>query len=178
MKHCLTSLVLSFCCFLQSAIAKESPVSSTYLGSREGDPASLVENVSTIHGDYTEVESDSVYHSFRSTITTGLEIGSLVVGGYGAVKGVIGFSKLAKAPIQLAKMTKAVSSLPSNPLQGTKYTRKVLLQMENNLKTGKPDLHGFPKIVDNYAGLGRRELIKGKDGISRMKISLEGGYKG
>ena len=58
MKHYLMSLVLSFCCFLQNAIAKESSVSGTYLGSREGDPASLVENVSTIHGDYTEVEVD------------------------------------------------------------------------------------------------------------------------
>jgi YD repeat-containing protein len=29
-----------------------------YLGSREGDPESLVENVSVIHGDYTEVEVD------------------------------------------------------------------------------------------------------------------------
>jgi hypothetical protein len=123
-------------------------------------------------------ESDSVYHSFRSNTTLGLEVGSLVAGGYGAVKGIIGFSKLAKAPIQLAKMTKAVSPLSSNPLQGTKYTQKVLLQMGNNLKTGKSDFHGFPKIVDNYAGLGRKELIKGKDGISRVRISLEGSYKG
>ena len=68
MKHCLTSLVLSFCCFLQSAIAKESPVSSTYLGSREGDPGSLVENVSTIHGDYTEVEVDLTVSSPDSLI--------------------------------------------------------------------------------------------------------------
>jgi hypothetical protein len=37
---------------MQHAIAKESPISSIYLGSREGDPASLVENVSTIHGDH------------------------------------------------------------------------------------------------------------------------------
>ena len=57
------------------------------------------------------------------------------------------------------------------------YIRKVLLQKENNLKTVKPYLHGFSKIVDNYAGLGQKELIKGKDGISRLKISLEGSYK-
>lgn len=53
----LLGLVLGFFC-LQNAIAKESSLSSAYLGSREGDPASLVENVSTIHGDYTEVEVD------------------------------------------------------------------------------------------------------------------------
>ncbi len=36
-------------------------------------------------------EADAVYHSFRSTTTTGLEIGSLLAGGYGLVKGVIPF---------------------------------------------------------------------------------------
>ncbi len=122
--------------------------------------------------------SDAVYHSFRSKTTLGLEIGSLVVGGYGAVKGVIGFTKLARMPTQIAKTAKAISRIPSNPLEGAKYTRKVLLQMENNLKTGKPDFHGFPRIVDNYAGLGKTELIKGKDGLTRVKISLEGSYKG
>ena len=51
-------------------------------------------------------ESDSVYHFFRSTATTGLEIGSLIAGGYGAVKGVMAFNKLVKAPIQAAKLAK------------------------------------------------------------------------
>ena len=51
-------------------------------------------------------ESDSVYHSFRSKTTTGLEIGSLVAGGYGAVKGVVAFTKLARAPQQVAKVAK------------------------------------------------------------------------
>ena len=50
--------------------------------------------------------------------------------------------------------------------------------MKNNLKTGKPDFHGFPQIVDNYATFGQKELIKGRDGITRVKISLEGSYKG
>jgi hypothetical protein len=119
-----------------------------------------------------------VYQSFRSKTSLGLEVGSFVAGGYGAIKGVIGFSKLARMPIQIAKTAKAISRIPSNPLQGAKYTRKVLLQMENNLKTGNPDFHGFPRLVDNYAGLGKTELIKGKDGLTRVKISVEGGYKG
>ncbi len=59
---------LLFCFFLQSAIAKESPVSSTYLGSREADPASLVENVSAIYGDYTEVEVDLTVSSPDSLV--------------------------------------------------------------------------------------------------------------
>lgn len=50
-------LILS-CLFLHTANASDKALSSTYLGSREADPSSLVENVSTIHGDYTEVEVD------------------------------------------------------------------------------------------------------------------------
>lgn len=40
--------------FFQAADAAQTSISEIYLGSREGDPASLVENVSTINGDYTE----------------------------------------------------------------------------------------------------------------------------
>lgn len=47
------------CCF-QNIFAKESSLSSVYLASREGDPASLVENVSVINGDYSEVETDRI----------------------------------------------------------------------------------------------------------------------
>ena len=48
-------------------------------------------------------ESDAAYQNFRSGTTLGLEIGSLVAGGYGAVKGVIGFNKLARMPVQVTK---------------------------------------------------------------------------
>ena len=51
-------------------------------------------------------ESDAVYQSFRSVTTMGLEVGSLLAGGYGAAKGVIGFSKLAKMSKQIAKVAK------------------------------------------------------------------------
>ena len=81
MKRYLIGLVLSFCCFTQHVLAKESPLSSVYLGSRENDPESLVQNVSTIHGDYTELEVDltvsspdslvlSRFYSSRDTIQT------------------------------------------------------------------------------------------------------------
>jgi hypothetical protein len=82
-----------------------------------------------------------------------------------------------KIPAQIDKISKSVSYFTSNHLYGTRYSKKVLLQMENNLKTGQPDFHGFPKIVDNYAILGRRQLIKGRDGFTRTKITLDGGYK-
>ncbi len=64
-------------------------------------------------------ESDAIYQSFRSKTTMGLEIGSLVAGGYGAVKGVMAFNRLAKIPVQIAKT-------------GTKGMRR----MENALKVG------------------------------------------
>lgn len=73
------NLVLAI--FFQTALASESSISSVYLGSRESDPASLVENVSTIYGDFTEVEVDltvaspdslilSRFYSSRDTIQT------------------------------------------------------------------------------------------------------------
>ncbi|VHO01010.1 DUF4258 domain-containing protein [Candidatus Rhabdochlamydia sp. T3358] len=55
--------------------------------------------------------SDAFYQSFRSKTTLGLEMGSLVAGGYGAVKGVIAFNRLARAPIQAAKFAKRLSSI-------------------------------------------------------------------
>jgi RHS repeat-associated protein len=80
MIRCLMGLILSLLCF-QNAIASQNSLSSTYLGSREGDPTGFVENVSTIHGDYTEVEIDLIvpspdslilsrFYSSRDTIQT------------------------------------------------------------------------------------------------------------
>lgn len=50
--------------------------------------------------------SDTVYQSFHSKTTLGLEVGSLVAGGYGAVKGIIAFNKLAKAPMQASRIVR------------------------------------------------------------------------
>ena len=65
-----------------------------------------------------------------------------------------------------------------NPLDGTTYEEKVIRQMQPNVKTGKPDYHGFPDIVDNYAANGIQKTIVGGDGIARTKIELEGVYGG
>lgn len=65
-----------------------------------------------------------------------------------------------------------------DPLKGTKYSKKVLRQMQPNLKTGKPDYHGFPKEVDNHAKFGRQETIVGRDGVKRTKVSVKGSYQG
>lgn len=121
--------------------------------------------------------SDPVYQNYRSRTTIGLEVASLISGGYGLVKGVMAFNKLAKIPREMTKIAKNISKISENPLQGTRYTQKVLRQMQPTLKTGYPDFHGFPRIVDNYANLGAEELICGRDGVNRLRISLKGGYQ-
>ncbi|MBX7067451.1 MAG: hypothetical protein K1X28_09485 [Parachlamydiales bacterium] len=47
-------------CFFCATYAAEDSSRKRHVGSREGDPASLVENVSTIHGDYSEYEIDLI----------------------------------------------------------------------------------------------------------------------
>ncbi len=65
-----------------------------------------------------------------------------------------------------------------NPLNGTNYTAKVINDMRLNGKTGRPDFHGFPRIIDNYAKFGRTGTIIGRDGIKRTKLTLPGAYQG
>ena len=65
-----------------------------------------------------------------------------------------------------------------NPLDGTKYTPKVLRQMEPNPVTGLTENHGFPKIVDDYAIEGRVSQLTGGDGIPRIKVELDGSFRG
>ena len=67
-------------------------------------------------------ESDTVYHSFRSTATTGLEIGSLIAGGYGAVKGVMAFNRLVKVPLQIAKLSAKGAHSVEGVLKAGKFT--------------------------------------------------------
>lgn len=67
-------------------------------------------------------ESDAAYHSFRSTTTTGLEIGSLIAGGYGAVKGVMAFNRLAKMPMQIAKLSAKGAHRVEGVLKVGKFT--------------------------------------------------------
>ena len=50
--------------------------------------------------------ADAVYQSFRSNTTLGLQIGSAVAGGYGAIKGVVAVSRLARMPMQATKVLK------------------------------------------------------------------------
>jgi hypothetical protein len=56
-------------------------------------------------------ESDSLYQSFRSNTTMGLEIGSLLAGGFGVVKGVVAFNRLARMPIQISRLISTEGSI-------------------------------------------------------------------
>lgn len=59
-----------------------------------------------------------------------------------------------------------------NPLSDTRYTGKVSQQMKQR------DYHAFPLEVDNFAGDGVKNLIRGGDGVLRTKIELHGSYRG
>lgn len=134
-----------------------------------------LESASELVMDFFNMDpSDIVYQSFRSGTTLGLEVASLVIGVCGLVKSAVKLNRISKIPNSIRKITNI--DIVSNPLNKIRYSEKVLQQMQVNLKTGLPDFHGFPKIVDNYAGLGQKTIVTGRDGIKRLKISLRGGY--
>ena len=61
-----------------------------------------------VMGMFSIDASDAVYQSFRSKATVGLEAMSLVAGGYGVVKGVMAFNRLAKMPMQISRFVKSI----------------------------------------------------------------------
>ena len=86
----------------------------------------------------------------------------------GAAAEVVATMGAAKA---VPKIATKINTL-KNPLSNIEYTSKVQAQMELG------DNHSFPKIVDNYGGLGLKENIIGGDGIMRTKVSISGAYNG
>ncbi|MEP3244604.1 MAG: RHS repeat-associated core domain-containing protein, partial [Sneathiella sp.] len=61
----------------------------------------------------------------------------------------------------------------ANPLNGTKYTDKVMRQMD-----GKDLDHNFPSLIDKQADAATVRKITGGDGISRTKVELPGSING
>ena len=62
----------------------------------------------------------------------------------------------------------------SNPLAGTTYSAKVQSQMAQ-----PGDLyHGFPSIIDQFAGEGSMSNIVGNDGTTRSLLELPGAVNG
>ena len=155
----------------------------------EGGP-SLGDEALSLAMDFTPVVGiikSAVEVVSGKDLVTGEEISRLsaalgiIPGGKALSKG----KKAAKVVKAASKGSKAKSAkvlknkaIEKNPLEQTKYTGKVRKQMEPSLKTGRPDNHGFPKEVDNYASYGKQEIIKGGDGVERLKITLEGEYQG
>lgn len=114
-------------------------------------------------------ESNADYQFFRSRTTIGLEIGSLVAGGYGAVKGVIGFTKLARMPTQITKVAKFSGQLkwPSpakgrSVVNGIEYTTHALERMAPRglIQSGTEIIsRGVPpSVVENAINFGTKTL--------------------
>lgn len=83
-------------------------------------------------------ESDAIYQSFRSNTTLGLQIGSLVAGGYGAVKGIIGFSRLARMPMQGPRIVRGIWT-----------STKKRTSVQNAYKHWKDHGHEFSELLNS-----------------------------
>jgi hypothetical protein len=101
-------------------------------------------------------EFDTVYHSFRSQTTMGLEIGSLVTGGYGAVKGVLAFNRLTKASIQAARLANQIR-------------KPALLKAEQIIERLETFLGKDSRLFNNIHG---DLLIESKDGLRQFRMDL------
>jgi RHS repeat-associated protein len=61
---------------------------------------------------------------------------------------------------------------PNSFMKNTEYTQKVKIQMKQS------DNHGFPLSVDKFASYGKVSTITGGDGVTRLRLSIPGVYKG
>lgn len=82
----------------------------------------------------------------------------------------IGISQIDKAikNNSVAKVEESVDSF----FEGTRYSKKVILQMKDN------DLHSFPESVKSFTNSGKISELIGNDGIVRTKLEIPGTYKG
>lgn len=101
-------------------------------------------------------ESDAVYQSFRSKTTMGLEIASLVAGGYGTVKGVMTLNRLSRIPMQAAKLAKEVERLS-------------FLKAEQTLEKLETFLGKDSRLFKNSHG---DLLIESKNGLRQFRMDL------
>lgn len=125
-------------------------------------------------------ESDSVYRSFRSTATTGLEIGSLIAGGYGAVKGVVAFNKLAKLPLQASRVATNLLRETSSVNKGIKAKQiwtstKRKNPVQNAFSHWKDHGHEFPELLNSKQYVEQtHNLFTGSKNQLLTKIRLNG----
>lgn len=72
-------------------------------------------------------DPDERYQSIRSNTTLGLEIGSMVVGGYGAVRGIIGLNRFAKRASSISKLPSLMQTR-RNEIAATSSINSLLLK--------------------------------------------------
>ena len=97
---------------------------------------------------------------------------SLVPLGLGA-KSLLGKAALADGVLTEAADETLELATESGPLAGTRYTPKVMKDMQADI------YHGFPKIIDDLAGeYGTTSEITGGDSIPRTRLSLPGNING
>lgn len=143
-------------------------------------------------------ESDALYQTYRSNTTLGLNVASLVSGGAAAIKGLMAFNRLGRAPLQITKLTEFSTSKITNSngflgcrgyqlknsfsgkninsplvIQGRSYGSHALDQMQNR---------GFtPSVVEDVIRNGikspnkRAGRIQSYDPINDITVITENG---
>ncbi len=100
------------------------------------DPEAQLAQLGTINSWISSVfalnSNDPIYNTFRDKTTLGLEVASLVTGGYAVAKGVVAFHKLVKAPGKIAKIS-----------------TKTIYGMENTLRIG--NFKYIPTVTEKFA---------------------------
>lgn len=107
----------------------------------QSDRMATLENA--VMGTLGVDRSDLTYQSFRSGTTLGLEVGSLVLGGYGAAKGIVKFNRLARLPMQGIKFSKTFTSniTPRNFFRSRSYNEMDIL-LTRKFGTPRPGAPG------------------------------------
>ncbi|MBS0653377.1 MAG: RHS repeat-associated core domain-containing protein, partial [Verrucomicrobia bacterium] len=100
--------------------------------------------------------NDPIYNAFRDKTTLGLEVASLVTGGYAAAKGVVAFNKLAKMPMQIAKVP-------------TLVRKPTFFKAEHTIEKLETFLGKDFKLFKNVHG---DLLIESKNGLRQFRMDL------
>lgn len=77
-----------------------------------------------------------------------------------------------RATASVRALSAANPPTASRFFEGTKYSERVLSQMEGR------DFHAFPEIVKSYASTGEVATIRGGDGMTRWMLRIPGSYQG
>jgi len=114
-------------------------------------------------------EPDAIYQSLRSKTTMGLEIGSLVAGGYGAVKGFMAFNRLAKMPMQISRIARSERVVATHVLTRTKIKAYLSNAGSLNKKQIISDLESIGLKLNGKSPDGRFLDFQNRLGNTRIK---------